>query len=269
MKKFINRILGLFGYQIQKKIRSQTRKDLFKYVIPDLNLREYFDKTEGMISFEEVTLLYELAKHATGDCIVEIGSYRGRSAVALGRGSLDGNKVPVYAIEPHEEFTGILGGKFGPEDRGAFYKAMLDTSCYNIVRLINLSSEIVAPNWNKKVGLLWIDGDHTYEGVKRDFQCWSPHLTSSALIAFDDSTNPDLGPRQLINELLKKNQFEEIQGIGEMSVIRRKSQNLECLPAKELRNPVLKIYTENAVQPGFLRVENHFPAKNRITISNF
>jgi hypothetical protein len=142
--------------------------------------------------------------------------------VALGRGSLDGNQVPVYAIEPHEEFTAVLGGKFGPADRGAFYKAMIDTSCYQVVRLVNLSSEIVAPNWNKKISLLWIDGDHTYSGVKKDFECWLPHLTPEAIIAFDDSTDPDLGPRQFINELLNGNKFQELQQIGKVTVIRSK-----------------------------------------------
>lgn len=202
MKKLINRILGYVGYEIRRK--TLGRSNGVQKLPPSAKLREYFDQTEGMISYDEASLLYSLAKGVKDNCIVEIGSYRGRSTVALGRGSLDGNKVSVYAIEPHEEFIGILGGKFGPLDRGAFYKAMLDTSCYHVVRFINLSSEFVCPNWEKKVSLLWIDGDHTYRGVKRDFECWLPHLAANATIAFDDSTNPGLGPRQLIDDLLKK-----------------------------------------------------------------
>jgi hypothetical protein len=99
---------------------------------------------------------------------------------------------------------------------------MLDTTCYHVVRLVNLSSEIVAPNWDKTIGLLWIDGDHTYEGVKRDFECWLPHLAVDAVIAIDDSIKPDLGPRQLINELVGGGQFKEIQRVGKVTVIARK-----------------------------------------------
>ncbi|HLC15931.1 MAG TPA: hypothetical protein VJL89_06860, partial [Thermodesulfovibrionia bacterium] len=62
----------------------------------------------------------------------------------------------------------------------------------------------------------------TYNGVKRDFECWLPHLTSDARIAFDDSNNPDLGPRQLINELVEKKNCEEILQVGKVTVIRRK-----------------------------------------------
>jgi predicted O-methyltransferase YrrM len=217
MKKLLKRLINYFGYEIRR-----LDKDASELFSGPANLQEYFALAEGMISFEEASLLYNFAKQISDGCIVEVGSYRGRSAVALGRGSLDGNRVPVYAIEPHEEFTGVLGGRFGPADRGAFYKAMIDTSCYQVVRLVNLSSEIVAPNWNKKIGLLWIDGDHTYSGVKRDFECWLPHLTPEAIIAFDDSTDPDLGPRQLINELLNTNKFQELQQVGKVTVIRSK-----------------------------------------------
>ncbi len=215
MKKLVNRVLGFFNYELKSK-KSDTFDDCANcgYF--------YFDKTEGMITFEEAKLLYTLAKELSSGCIIEVGSYRGRSTVALGRGSIDGHKVPVYAIEPHEEFTGVLGGKFGPPDRAAFYKAMITTGCYQIVRLVNLSSEVVAPNWTKKVGLLWIDGDHTYQGVKRDFRCWFPHLTSDALVAFDDSTNPELGPRKLIEELTAGDHFEKAQQVGKVTVIRGK-----------------------------------------------
>lgn len=191
--------------------------------IASLSLKECFDKTEGMISFEAAVLLYDLAKQVTDGCIVEVGSYRGRSTVALGRGSLDGNRVPVYAIEPHEGFTGVLGGKFGPADRGSFYQAMLDTSCYHVVRLVNVGSTIVAPNWDKEISLLWIDGDHTYEGVKTDFECWLPHLAPGALIVFDDAKNHSLGPSQLIEELIARGGFEEKQRVGKVAVIGRKN----------------------------------------------
>lgn len=187
-----------------------------------MTLQECFEKTEGMISLEGATLLYEMARRVKKGCIIEVGSYRGRSAVALGRGSLDGYKVPVYAIEPHEEFTGVLGGKFGPEDRGAFYRAMLETGCYSVVRLINLGSRIVAPNWDKEVQLLWIDGDHSYEGVKADFDAWSPHLAADAIVAFDDTKNPKLGPIKLVNELVEQGRYTIRERVGKITVMRRK-----------------------------------------------
>lgn len=184
-------------------------------------LKSCFDSTEGMVDFDEAVLLYCLAKDVKCGCIVEIGSYRGRSSVFLGRGSLDGANVPVYAIDPHKSFIGVLGGVFGPKDRTAFYRAMLDNDCSEIVSLINLSSERFSPSWIEPVSLLWIDGDHSYEGVKRDFECWFLHLQANATIAFDDATDPELGPRKLIDELIASKQFEELMNVGKVVVIRQ------------------------------------------------
>jgi predicted O-methyltransferase YrrM len=184
-------------------------------------LKSCFDRTEGMVSFDEALLLYCLAKEARNGCIIETGSYRGRSSVFLGRGSLDGAKLPVYAIDPHKSFIGVLGGVFGPKDRAAFYRAMLENECSEIVSLINLSSEFFSPRWKYPISLLWIDGDHSYAGVKRDFECWWPHFETNAMIAFDDATDPKLGPRKLIDELTASKQFEKVQNVGKVEVIKR------------------------------------------------
>jgi predicted O-methyltransferase YrrM len=39
---------------------------------------------------------------------------------------------------------------------------------------------------DKKIDFLFIDGDHTYEGVKRDFQMYSPLVKKEGVIAFHD-----------------------------------------------------------------------------------
>jgi hypothetical protein len=211
LAKFKNRLLRRLGLPVRGEANVQGVK----------KLRRFFKRTNGMTSFKEVSLLYELAREAKNGCIVEVGSYRGRSTVALGLGSMDGNRVPVFAIEPHEEFRGVLGGQFGPADRGAFFRAMLDTACYQVVRLVNLSSEVVSAQWTNPVGLLWIDGDHSYEGVKRDFSCWSPHLTDEATVAFDDATDPTIGPYRIITELLQSGQFQTSETVNKITVLRK------------------------------------------------
>lgn len=39
---------------------------------------------------------------------------------------------------------------------------------------------------NKKLDLLFLDGDHTYEGVKKDYENFSPLVRSGGIIAFHD-----------------------------------------------------------------------------------
>src|SRR4051812_10676576 len=83
--------------------------------------------------------LSRYAGEVSDGCIVEIGSYRGGSAAALAEGvQRAGRETPIYAIDPHEPFAGVRGGEFGPEDRAGFYRRMLETGAYTLVRLVNL-----------------------------------------------------------------------------------------------------------------------------------
>lgn len=161
---------------------------------------QLIDETQGAISLAQARLLRKLAREVTQGVVVEVGSFRGKSTVALSYGAAEGGDTPVFAIDPHEPFEGVFGGKFGPNDRRVFYQNMLRSDGWSNVRLVNLSSEVISPGWDKPIGLLWIDGDHSYEGVKRDFECWLPHLLEGAPVAFDDTNRG--GPQQLVEELL-------------------------------------------------------------------
>jgi Methyltransferase domain len=172
-------------------------------------------RVEGMISPDEERLLARLAAATTHGCIVEVGSYRGMSTIALARAAT----VPVFAIEPHEPFQGIMGGTFGPADRRAFMENVIRAAVAEKVRLVNLSSEVVTGGWHLPVGLLWIDGDHRYEAVRRDLECWQPHLVGP--VAFHDSCGPTLGPTKLVAELVADG-YEVSETVGATTVLERR-----------------------------------------------
>jgi hypothetical protein len=113
---------------------------------------------------------------------------------------------------------------------------MLEQGCSEIVSLINLSSEGFAPHWQEPVALLWIDGDHRYPGVRRDFELWAPYLTPEAVVVFDDALDPGLGPRRLIDELTASGRFEEVLVVGKIAAIRRRLVQLPAarVPERDL-----------------------------------
>jgi hypothetical protein len=175
---------------------------------------------KGWLSRDAAVLLYDLARQVTHGCIVEVGSYRGRSTVALARGAAAGHGPRIYAVEPHEPFVGARGGEFGPEDRAAFFRNMVRTGAYKHVRLLNTKSEVVAPGWNEPIGLLWLDGDHSYEGVRRDFDAWAPHLLPDCGVVLDDVDDPELGPHRLVQELTR-DVWAEVNHAGRVVHLRR------------------------------------------------
>lgn len=176
---------------------------------------------EGQIDPGECALLFDLASQVSSGCIVEIGSYRGRSTVALALGSLRHGKVPVYAIDPHEPFRGVLGGEFSPRDRTEFFKNILSAGVAEIVHLVNLRSEVAAKGWDQEVSLLWVDGDHRYEAVRRDVECWEPFVVKNGVIGLHDSSDPDFGPYRVAREMARSGRCEMIRQVGSTTVLRK------------------------------------------------
>ena len=57
--------------------------------------QKMLDDIEGWISDEEAALLYQLATRCTGcGVIVEIGSWKGKSTMCLGKGTMQGATCP-------------------------------------------------------------------------------------------------------------------------------------------------------------------------------
>lgn len=187
----------------------------------DRDLHKKIKSMDGAITIAEYKRLHDMAKNVRSGWIVEIGSYRGCSTVALAMGSKHGHRVPVLAVEPHEDFAGVLGGHYGWKDRKEFFQNMVRWGVCDTVRLANLSSEVVAPQWDKPVSLLWIDGDHTYEGVKRDFELWSPHVPDNGTVAIHDCHEETLGPARLVSEVVSDGRFKVVDMVFKMAILKR------------------------------------------------
>jgi len=146
---------------------------------------------EGWFSDRQGRFLYTKARQCSGKgVIVEIGSWKGKSTVWLGSGSLAGNRVPVYAVDPHNcwysEDGGLGRGKELTTLR-EFEENMKRTGVSGVVRPIVATSEEAIKNWKDPIELLLIDGDHSYDAVKKDIDLWLPYVIDGGIIAFDDS----------------------------------------------------------------------------------
>jgi 2-polyprenyl-3-methyl-5-hydroxy-6-metoxy-1,4-benzoquinol methylase len=188
---------------------------------PD-ELPAFLSAYRGGVSVEEGLALHRYAADCAGGDIVEIGSFRGKSAVALATGAVQ-SRVRVFCIEPHTEFMGVYGGKFGPQDRGAFYEVMLQTALFEKVALVNLPSREAARAWRWPIGLMFVDGDHSFRGVKRDFDAWDPHVCLGGIVAFDDATDPAVGPANLIEQILASGRYADLETVGKVRFLRKVS----------------------------------------------
>ena len=77
-----------------------------------------------------------------------------------------------------------------------------------------------AARWTGPIRLLFIDGDHSYEGVGRDFAAWSPFVVPRGLVCFHDVGGWP-GVTQLYEEVLRGGQFREVLGVHTLRVVER------------------------------------------------
>ena len=70
-------------------------------------------------------------------------------------------------------------------------------------------SEQTAANWSRPVDLVFVDGDHSVEGCRLDWELWSPHVAPGGAVVFHDARGgrPDgdglPGPTSVVDELFR------------------------------------------------------------------
>jgi MMP 1-O-methyltransferase len=141
--------------------------------------------------------------------IVEIGSFKGRSTVMLAKVASRYGCGPVVAIDPHNSPI-LLDRGANPEASSyhEFLNSILAAGVSNHVESCAAYSKEVAKSWNRPIRVLWIDGDHSYEGAKNDLDGFFPHLSPLGVVAFHDALNAFPGPiRVFVENILGSDRF--------------------------------------------------------------
>jgi predicted O-methyltransferase YrrM len=160
---------------------------------------------EGLISEEVGLTLARLASEVhLQRCIVEIGSYRGKSTAYLAAGALAGLEAPVFAVDPWD-LPGNVTGRFGfaaEDTRRAFRRQLEEVGVEHHVTAFRGFSRDLAKHWQRPIGLLYIDGSHTEKDVRNDWLQWKRWLAPNAVVAFDDYRTPrNPGVAVVVDEL--------------------------------------------------------------------
>lgn len=163
-------------------------------------------KVDGWLTEKEAVFLFYLAKLNYLGSIVEIGAWKGFSTIILALGSIAGMGRAVFSVDPH---TG------SPEHGTVWtypeFKKNLETfNVSDIVLPMVSKSEDVPIGRLPTIGLLYIDGDHSYENVKQDFEKFYPKVSVGGYILFHDSTEKE-GVVKLINEIKSSGKYPELK----------------------------------------------------------
>ncbi|MFN8671549.1 MAG: class I SAM-dependent methyltransferase [Candidatus Sericytochromatia bacterium] len=154
-------------------------------------IKSKVDLVEGYLVEGEDRVLFEKAKELKDNSIIiEIGSFKGKSSVAMGYACVGTNKK-IYCIDPWISETYFKNTKHENEDiYNIWLKNIKDNDLENYVIPIKEYSTNILPNWkithDLQADLIFIDGDHSFKGVTDDFVVSYPHLKEGGLIIFQD-----------------------------------------------------------------------------------
>jgi hypothetical protein len=88
---------------------------------------------------------------------------------------------------------------------------------YNVEFLRGDSVEMASNVPDGSLSLVYIDADHSYEGVKRDIAAWFPKLMAGGIFAFHDYLSEAYGVRRAVEEFCgDKYQIELLMENGEI-----------------------------------------------------
>jgi predicted O-methyltransferase YrrM len=103
----------------------------------------------------------------------------------------ENSRGTLYAIDPHESTA--WNDRDAVNSLDVFRANVSALGLSEQVTVIRSYSEDAAHGWSRPIDLLFIDGDHSYEGVKRDWELFIPHVRPFGIVLFHD-TMWDLPP---------------------------------------------------------------------------
>lgn len=145
----------------------------------------------------EMELLYKHCFEFKKPNIVEVGSAHGASSIILAEAAKElGGRL--YCIDNFpEDYYGQE--KFGSYGRKAFLKNVktyIDDGRQTLFYIDGTSGtfgEVTEIVQDAKIDVLFIDGDHSYDGVKTDCLNLLPMLAPGGYVGFHDYNNPEFG----------------------------------------------------------------------------
>ena len=204
-KKFI--YVHLLRYKIKQFHNNYSIESLVDFV---------FNTYEGIIKPQqkksEIIQLLELLKPQKLCVIIEIGTMKGGTLFLLSK--IAANNAIIISIDlPRAKF----GGGY-PKYRIPLYKGFASQN--QRIFLIRANSHLKSTFEkvqnilkDKKVDLLFLDGDHSYMGVKNDFEMYKPFLGKRGNVGFHDiaySPEQYTNVHKFWNEIKQKYEYKEI-----------------------------------------------------------
>lgn len=139
--------------------------------------------------------------------VVELGVWKGATMKHLVKTfpTIEYTGVDLYEPQPDGKCETYIPGENGHKwDHDANYKSVIDfleKGRYNKARLLKMRTTEAANEFeDSSVDLVFIDADHSYEGVRDDIRAWLPKVRKGGIICGHDFSEQFPGVIQAVQE---------------------------------------------------------------------
>jgi predicted O-methyltransferase YrrM len=189
-------------------------------------LRHFLLWSAGLAAPETQTTAAErdcLARHAAGRRrVAEIGVWHGVTTCRL-RAALAADGV-LFAVDPFPR------GRLGMSFQRVIAHREVGRVPNGSVRWLEMTGAEAARAVEPGVDLVFIDGDHSYEGLRADWEAWADRVAVGGVVALHDSRDtPERriagagSVRYTSEHILHDPRFTAIEAVDSLTVVRRRS----------------------------------------------
>jgi len=155
---------------------------------------ELAHQIDGWMSDTELAFLYAIGCSMPDNATVaEVGSWKGRSTVAISEALKAKSGITLYAVDTFKGDPGIWQdeAKQKEAETDAVYKEFqVNTAAYNFLKVVRADSVKASHEFaDKSLDWVFIDADHSYDAVCADVRAWYPKLKNGGLLTGHDYGN--------------------------------------------------------------------------------
>lgn len=170
--------------------------------------------TLGLISRPEAEWLRRIPMVLGSGMYAELGTYRGRSACLMLDTIQHMKDTMLVAVDMFDDRAVSPAYCHPNTDK---YKLVIDLfesrGLTPFVHVVKLETALAANLFKDETfNFLFIDADHSYEGVSKDFYAWESKMKPEGVIAFHDSMKP--GVAKLLSEIKSWKEFDRIEALS-------------------------------------------------------
>ena len=166
-----------------------------------------------------------LAGHSAGKrCVVEVGVWHGVTTCRL-RAAMAPDGA-LYAVDPYP--VGRLGVSFQRWIAHAEVRRVPNGRVEWVRKTGAEAARDLAPQLAGRVEFAFIDGDHTYEGLRADWEGWSKLIAAGGVVALHDSRSTPgrpidgAGSVRYTREVISRDgRFAVVDEVDSLTVLRR------------------------------------------------